>query len=414
MAPIELPPFRLDPATRVLYRDAEIEPLPPRTIEVLLALLERRGELVTKQDLMQRVWPDTVVEEGNLSVHVSLLRKTLGDAAPIETVAKRGYRIPQAAAALAASPAREELLRGRHFWNKLNRTSLERAFQCFARAAEVDPASGEARSGQADTRIMQGLYGFEPGRTPFEDALAHADSALRLAPRNAQAQASFAFAALFARWDYAAAARSLAEARRLAPRDAEPLVWSALLSALEGRFGEALEQARAAHEIDPLSITAGVGLGFHLYLSQQHAPDPASLEAVLELEPDSAIAHWALGLAFDRLGRYAEAERSHARAAGLAGGSLTIESNRARSLALGGRHAEGQSLLEELEARGLSGYRSATVDIALGRPERALAALERALAEHDPWMVWTAVDPMLDPLRKEPAFAKLSGSLRPL
>ncbi len=67
--------------------------VPMKTVEVLLALLHRRGEIVTKDELLQAAWPDSIVEEANLTVHVALLRKTLGAAVPIETIPKRGYRL---------------------------------------------------------------------------------------------------------------------------------------------------------------------------------------------------------------------------------------------------------------------------------------------------------------------------------
>jgi tetratricopeptide (TPR) repeat protein len=159
-------------------------------------------------------------------------------------------------------------------------------------------------------------------------------------------------------------------------------------------------------------VTAGVGLGFHLYLSQQHQPETEPLASVLELEPDSAVAHWALGLAYDRLGRFAEADASHRRATHLSGGSLTMESNLARSLALASRGGEAESLLRDLETRGLAPYRLATIEAALGRTERALAALERGLAERDPWMVWIDVDPMLDLLREHARFRAIVDGVR--
>src|SRR5215510_11620019 len=90
----EFGPFRLDPAKRVLWRHGELVALPPKALDVLLALVEQQGDVVRKDELMARVWPDTFVEEANLSVQVALLRKTLGDAdgggSYIETVARRG------------------------------------------------------------------------------------------------------------------------------------------------------------------------------------------------------------------------------------------------------------------------------------------------------------------------------------
>ena len=91
----EFGPYRLDAMERVLMRDGRPVPLAPKTFDLLLVLVERHGHLVEKERLLQLVWPDTVVEESNLSYNVSILRKTLGDgegARLIETVPKRGYR----------------------------------------------------------------------------------------------------------------------------------------------------------------------------------------------------------------------------------------------------------------------------------------------------------------------------------
>jgi len=88
--------FRLDAAERLLSRDGEAVPLSPKAFDLLLALVERQGRLIEKDELMKLVWPDTFVEEANLSYTISLIRKALGpDAEPqqfIETVPKHGYR----------------------------------------------------------------------------------------------------------------------------------------------------------------------------------------------------------------------------------------------------------------------------------------------------------------------------------
>jgi len=88
--------FRLDAGERVLLRDREPVPLTPKVFDILLALVEQGGHIVEKDDLMKRVWPDSFVEEGNLTQNVSLLRKALGENSGgsqfIETVARRGYR----------------------------------------------------------------------------------------------------------------------------------------------------------------------------------------------------------------------------------------------------------------------------------------------------------------------------------
>jgi DNA-binding winged helix-turn-helix (wHTH) protein/TolB-like protein len=92
----EFGPFRADAQRRVLERDGQAVPLTGKAFEILWVLLEHAGELVSKEILMQAVWPDTAVEENNLTVNISGLRKALGDTAAsprlIVTVSGRGYR----------------------------------------------------------------------------------------------------------------------------------------------------------------------------------------------------------------------------------------------------------------------------------------------------------------------------------
>src|SRR5258708_7803248 len=88
--------FRLDVGERLLLRDGQAIPLPPKVFDMLVVLVSRSGRLIEKDELMQGVWPGSFVEEGNLSVNVSALRKALGDNQNgqryIQTVPKRGYR----------------------------------------------------------------------------------------------------------------------------------------------------------------------------------------------------------------------------------------------------------------------------------------------------------------------------------
>jgi DNA-binding winged helix-turn-helix (wHTH) protein/TolB-like protein/Flp pilus assembly protein TadD len=92
----EFGPFRVDPRRRTLERDGTPIALSGKAFEILVALLERRGEILDKDTLMKIVWPDTVVEENNLTVNISWLRKALGEtpqaAQYILTIPGRGYR----------------------------------------------------------------------------------------------------------------------------------------------------------------------------------------------------------------------------------------------------------------------------------------------------------------------------------
>jgi DNA-binding winged helix-turn-helix (wHTH) protein/tetratricopeptide (TPR) repeat protein len=88
--------FRLEVGQGRLLYDGQPIQLKPKILDLLLLLIQRRGQLVIKDDLMKEIWPDTVVEENNITVSMSILRKTLGEDRGsrkfIETVPRRGYR----------------------------------------------------------------------------------------------------------------------------------------------------------------------------------------------------------------------------------------------------------------------------------------------------------------------------------
>ncbi len=83
--------FRVDLVERLLFKEDREVPLTPKVFDTLLVLLENSSHVLTKQELMQKVWPDSFVEENNLAQNISVLRKALGEEF-IQTVPKRGYR----------------------------------------------------------------------------------------------------------------------------------------------------------------------------------------------------------------------------------------------------------------------------------------------------------------------------------
>lgn len=90
----EFGPYRLDPSKRLLIREGRHLAVPPKTFDLLLLLVEGRGRVFTKKELMGALWPDTFVEEANLSFQISALRKVLGENGTdwIETLPRYGYR----------------------------------------------------------------------------------------------------------------------------------------------------------------------------------------------------------------------------------------------------------------------------------------------------------------------------------
>ncbi len=92
----EFDSYRLDPRERLLWRAGALVWLTPKAFDTLLALVEQSGHVLSKEALMNRIWPDSFVEEANLAQNISTLRKALGESTDglkfIETLPKRGYR----------------------------------------------------------------------------------------------------------------------------------------------------------------------------------------------------------------------------------------------------------------------------------------------------------------------------------
>ncbi len=155
--------WRVDPQANGIAQDGEEVRLEPKVMEVLMCLVDRAGEVVTKKQFMARVWGDTVVTNDVLSRCISELRKVLGDDARnpsyVETIRKRGYRL--------VAPVRRE---------KLGNDSLDeraRTNGASANGASVNgvPASGARADGaRADGASANGVPAAEPGVAASEAA----------------------------------------------------------------------------------------------------------------------------------------------------------------------------------------------------------------------------------------------------
>jgi DNA-binding winged helix-turn-helix (wHTH) protein/cytochrome c-type biogenesis protein CcmH/NrfG len=211
------PPFALDAGRHVLEREGVEQPLSPHLVDILQWLVEHRGALVAKDDLLDRFWPDVHVTENTLTRAIADIRKALGDdpRAPryIQTVARRGYRFvapvephpgPGAAAdeAKDATPARaaadpfREWVKGRLSLEALDATQLPETLGRFERALASTPGYAPAHAALASASFM--LYEQQraanvPDRAPLERARSHARRACELDPTLGEAWATLGF-----------------------------------------------------------------------------------------------------------------------------------------------------------------------------------------------------------------------------
>jgi TolB-like protein/DNA-binding winged helix-turn-helix (wHTH) protein/thioredoxin-like negative regulator of GroEL len=121
----EFGPFRLDPAERLLLREKVPVQLPPKVFDVLVVMVASRGRLLGKDELLRTIWPDSFVEESNLALYTSILRKALRDGEDglqyIETVPRHGYRFVAEVREVADAPSESSVSEPVGSWNRFRR-----------------------------------------------------------------------------------------------------------------------------------------------------------------------------------------------------------------------------------------------------------------------------------------------------
>jgi tetratricopeptide (TPR) repeat protein len=177
-----------------------------------------------------------------------------------------------------------------------------------------------------------------------------------------------------------------------------------------GRTEEALAWARRARELDPLG-NGGTSIGWILFMAHRYDEAIREIRSELAVHPDSAFAHWELGMALIGNGQVEEAIPVMEKAALMTDrnpGSLELL---ATAHARAGHRAEALRLIEELKKRRETGYVPAGVFIfpylALGENDEAFVWFERAYQEQAAILQWLKLHPFFDPVRNDPRFVDL-------
>jgi DNA-binding winged helix-turn-helix (wHTH) protein len=139
--------FQLDSSRRVLLRDGEIVSITPKAFDILLLLVENQGKILEKERIIKEVWPDTFVEESNLTVYINTLRKALGEHLPdhryILTHTGRGYSfVDQVRRVDKVSPATESSATSHHPLPQKDSGASSRFAQAAGAASMVEPVGG--------------------------------------------------------------------------------------------------------------------------------------------------------------------------------------------------------------------------------------------------------------------------------
>ena len=417
-------PYRLDLFERVLMRGDAIVSLAPKLFDTLAMLVENSGRVVEKEEMVERLWQDTFVEDSSLSQNIFQLRKILSKGSPesnyIETIPKRGYRFASVSLNVASdetnttnAEARQAYLLGTYFSNKRTNEALARSIDYFHEAVVHDPEYGPAHAGLADSYFWLAYNETDPEfrRESFELSRASALRAIELDPSAAEGHAALATVKIKHDHDAAGADVEFKKAISVDPNCGMAYSRYAYFLAAMGRLNEALTMIRRDHEIDPLSPDANASLALILYFQRDYDGAIRYCKTALALEPASSEAMLLLGRSYQEKRMFREAAAQYEKAKAISSGSIEPDELLANLDALIGKAASAEAALAEvLAVKGVEQvrpYNVAAIYAALGDEDSAFEWLEQ------PFINWTErlrmlrFDPRLDNLRHDPRFAKI-------
>jgi DNA-binding winged helix-turn-helix (wHTH) protein/tetratricopeptide (TPR) repeat protein len=406
--------FRFDPSRGVLYHGAETVALPERLARLLGLLIHANGEVIDKDVIATRVWPDTIVSDGNLSQHVYMLRQILEerarDRAYVVTVRGRGYRFVAPVSVAAPVPvgrtaaAKDEgakpsvhvepdlmhrYSRGSYLLSKRTAGALTAAALQFEAALSINQNYVPALIGLARSYSLMAQYSYAPGSSTFPKAKAAILRALEIDPLSAEGRATLATVLLFCDWDWNQAEREMETATRLNSESTSVYLNAAWFYTCKGWGLEAMREMQRALLMEPSSPVLQLCLARIFLHTGQYRQAIDLFSALIENIPDLSIARRHRAQALMLNGQPVEALAD----------LLVLPADRAEDLALRlpllarayaecGDIERAESLYQTLQELARTefvvSFNLAMIAIALGRVDQAFGYLERALEQREP------------------------------
>jgi DNA-binding winged helix-turn-helix (wHTH) protein/cytochrome c-type biogenesis protein CcmH/NrfG len=359
--------WTVEPSRNLLVRgDAKVR-VEPRVMDVMIYLAGRAGEVVSKEELVERVWPGRYVTDEVLTVTIYALRKALKDDARrpkyIETVSRRGYRwiVPvvrpvcaarepmfapiqdgeqhrleaqnlrpiqgrrvaamttalalfAAAGAwifkpfshrrhVASAEAWEAYVKGRFFLDQRSIRGWRQALDQFERGVALDPQDPAAEAGLADTYSAMSDFGVASAAEMRPQAIEAAQRALDLDPNSAEGYEALGRAQFLFEWNYAAAERNLERAVLLDPDYMPAHQAMAWVKSARGQYSEAVSSARRALQLDPVNTARYTELAWVLALSGRYDEALGQVNRALVLNPQAFETYLMKGWTYELAGQ---------------------------------------------------------------------------------------------------------------
>ena len=306
--------------------------------------------------------------------------------------------------------ARNASSQGKFLMMRLNEHTLAEAAQHFEEAIEADASWPAAHEGLAIVSAIQGFLGSRRPREVWPQVRAQAEAALHLDEMSADAHLALGMVSAFYDWRWRDAESHFQRAIERDSYSGAGHLWHALGSLLPlGKTAEAQEELAKARELAPVPLL-DEGTALALFFSQKY-------ENVLNREdrrspapPMASVMEWIRACALAETGRAREALEILQRAYDETPENSRIAATLAFLYGITGQADRGREILARLEARRQQGewignYMTAVAQTGLGNQNEALAAIQDAVRDHEPWVVYLHLDPRFQTLRELPKFA---------
>lgn len=449
MAPYRFGLLELSPDERVVRRAGTAVPLAPKAVDLLIELVEHVGEVVDKRTLLDRVWPESYVDEANLTQTIYVLRAFLKEQScglAIDNVPKRGYalrfNVPDVpvAEARASEPVvfarafaavivlmtaffavthrapgtldaktMSAYLLAKQYQLRGSLASLQRSDALYAQVAAAYPQSALGFAGRSQTAASLAFYARSASdRTQMQGlATAYADAAQRRDSQSAATDTALGAVQMSVQHDDAAASRSFARALARNPDELSALAWQGSLLLNRGRIAEARRLFARAVSLAPDVPGTRASLAWTDYLLGDYAEAIAFSEQMLRANVLVPIARLTLANAFIERREFGVADAVIADLAAHRGTRLQAASLAARLDALRGRSRAAIGGLARAE-------RTTDIDSTDDWDASAMAAAYVALGDARAAYVWLArVSPgERQQIAHDPRFSALARTSR--
>jgi DNA-binding winged helix-turn-helix (wHTH) protein len=416
--------FELDTEKAELSNQGITVPLRDQPLQVLIALVEHAGRVVTRDQLRRRLWNDRAFGdfEAGLNTAISRLRQVLNDSAEsrdcIETIPKRGYRFIAPVTSVSSRnckpEAYEAFLRGQFLAKRHTPGNIARAIEYFDEAMRIDPGFALPYHGASMLHIVTAITGLVPPRLAMAAAEQSVARGSELDPNSADTLRSLAFLRM-SQWRWAESETAYRRAIELAPNEPHPHAGYAHLCSFHARHDEGLREAHSALALAPLDSLTNFRVVQCFYFARRYEDAIRSARKTIELAPEFPSTYSYLARALVETGQPDEAWDIAQKGRTWGAGQPIVDGMYGYVAGITRHTPEAIEVLQSLEARRESGYCSAQpiawTHLGLGNTEAYLDCLAIAFEEREPFLASEFVFPGSDQVRNNSRFERLFRSL---